>query len=315
MSERLELTVNGTAVTVEVHPADTLLDVLREHLGIMSPKDGCQPEGYCGCCTVLVDGRARVACSQPAASFAGASVITLEGLPERRREAFALAFAATGASQCGFCSPGIVVKADTFLTKTPRPSRDQIAKMLGAHLCRCTGYVKIIDAIELAGHYLAGDVEPHLEWAGRLGSRAPRYEGPELALGMKPFINDMTLPGMLHGALRFSDHPRAVVKKIDLSRALAMPGVIGVVLARDVPGDRYVGCIHNDWPAFIAEGETTRYVGDVLAAVAATSRRAVRLAAAAITVEYDVLEPVTDPEAALRSDAPRVHEKGNLLKT
>lgn len=315
MSERFDLTVNGTAVTVEAHPQDTLLDVLREHLGITSPKDGCQPEGYCGCCTVLVDGRARVACSQPAVSFAGTSVVTLDGLPERQREAFALAFAATGASQCGFCSPGIVVKAGAFLAKTPRPSRDQIAKMLGAHLCRCTGYVKIIDAIELAGGFLAGDVEPHLEWTGGLGSRAPRYEAPELALGMKPFINDMSTPGMLHGALRFSDHPRALIRRIDISKARAMPGVISVVLAGNVPGERYVGAIYNDWPAFIAEGETTRYVGDILAAVAATSRRVAREAAAAIDVEYEVLEPVTDPEAALRPDAPRVHEKGNLLKT
>ena len=315
MSERIAFRVNGEAVTVEAHPEETLLDVLREHLGITSPKDGCQPEGYCGCCTVLVDGRARVACSQPAAAFAGTSIVTLDGLPEREREAFALAFAATGASQCGFCSPGIVVKAAAHLAKTPRPSRDQIAKMLGAHLCRCTGYVKIIDAVELAGGILSGEAAPRLEWGGALGSRAPRYEGAELALGMKPFINDMSAPGMLHGALRFSDHPRAVVKRIDLSKARAIPGVVAVVVARDVPGDRYVGCIHNDWPAFIAEGETTRYVGDVLAAVAATSRRIARKAAAAIEVEYDVLEPVTDPEVALRPGAPRVHEKGNLLKT
>jgi xanthine dehydrogenase molybdenum-binding subunit len=311
----VHLTINGTPVAVDAQPDETLLDVLREHLGITSPKDGCQPEGYCGCCTVLVDGRARVACSQPAAAFGGASIVTLDGLPEREREAFALAFAATGASQCGFCSPGIVVKAVSFLEKTPRPSREQIAKMLGAHLCRCTGYVKIIDAVELAGRVLAGDVQPQLEWGGRLGSRAPRYEGAELALGMKPFINDMSAPNMLFGALRFPDHPRAVVKRIDISRAQAMPGVISVVLAGDVPGDRYVGAIYSDWPAFIAEGETTRYVGDVLAAVAATSRRVARMAAAAIEVEYEILEPVTDPEAALGADAPRVHDKGNLLKS
>lgn len=311
---RISLTVNGAPVTVEAHPDETLLDVLREHLGLTSPKDGCQPEGYCGCCTVLVDGRARVACSQPASAFAGTSVVTLDGLPEREREAFALAFSATGASQCGFCSPGIVVKAATLLRKTPRPPREQIAKTLGAHLCRCTGYVKILDAIELAGRLLSGEAEPRLEWTGRVGSRAPRYEGAELALGMKPFINDMSVPGMLHGALRFSEHPRAAVKKIDISKATALPGVVKVVLAGDVPGERSVGCIHNDWPVFIAKGETTRYVGDVLAAVAATSRRIARAAAAAIEVEYEVLEPVTDPEAALRPDAPAVHDKGNLLK-
>lgn len=315
MSERITFTVNGRPVTVEADPDETLLDVLRERLGITSPKDGCQPEGYCGCCTVLVDGHARVACSQPAAAFAGKSILTLEGLDARQREAFALAFAATGASQCGFCSPGIVVKAAAQLAKEPHPSREQVARWLAAHLCRCTGYVKIIDAILLAARILAGEERPVLQWEGRLGSRAPRYEAQALALGEKPFVNDLTVPEMLHGALRFSDHPRAVVKKIDVSRAAAMPGVVRIVLAGDVPGERHVGCIYNDWPLFIAEGETTRYVGDVLAAVVAATRRQARAAAAAIEVEYEVLEPVTDPEEALRPDAPRVHEHGNLLKT
>jgi selenium-dependent xanthine dehydrogenase len=314
MDDQITFTLNGKPVTVQAHPDDTLMDVLREHLGVLSVKDGCQPEGYCGCCTVLVDGRARVSCSQPAAAFAGTSIVTLEGLPDREREAFATAFAATGASQCGFCSPGIVVKAGSLLRREARPSRETIAKTLSGHLCRCTGYVKIIDAIDIAGRILAGDVGPQLDWSGRLGSRAPRYESPDLALGEKPFINDLSVPEMLHGALRFSDHPRAVVKTLDTSKAAAMPGVVRIVTAADVPGEREVGCIHNDWPAFIAEGETTRYVGDVLAAVVATSRRAARAAAAAIDVQYDVLEPVTDPDAALRPDAPRVHEKGNLLK-
>ncbi|HEY3248016.1 MAG TPA: selenium-dependent xanthine dehydrogenase [bacterium] len=314
MDEQITFTLNGRPVTVGAHPDDTLLDVLRESLGVLSVKDGCQPEGYCGCCTVLVDGRARVSCSQPASAFGGTSIVTLEGLADREREAFAAAFAATGASQCGFCSPGIVVKAGPLLRKDPHPSRDSIAKALSGHLCRCTGYVKIIDAIELAGNILSGETTPAVDWTGRLGTRAPRFEGQELALGAKPFINDLSVPGMLHGALRFSDHPRAVVKRIDIARAAAIPGVVRIVLAADVPGEREVGCIHNDWPAFIAEGETTRYVGDVLAAVVATTRRAARAAVAAIGIEYDVLEPVTDPEAALRPGAPRVHEHGNLLK-
>jgi len=314
MSERIQFTVNGNSVAVHAHPQDTLLDVLREQLRVLSPKDGCQPEGYCGCCTVLVDGHARVACSQPATAFAGKSIVTLEGLDPQVREALALGFAATGASQCGFCSPGIVVKASQLLAKEKRASREQIAKTLSAHLCRCTGYVKIIDAIELAGRHLTGDIHLQLDWTGRLGSRAPRYEGLRLALGIKPFIDDMTVPNMLHAALRFSDHPRAVVKKIDITKALATPGVVKVILAKDVPGERSVGCIYNDWPVFLGVGETTRYVGDVLAAVVATSRRTARQAAAAIAIEYEVLSPVTDPEEALRAGAPQVHEKGNLLK-
>src|ERR687891_1645828 len=134
MGEHLELTVNGRPVEVEAEADETLLDVLREHLGLLAAKDGCQPEGYCGCCTVLVDGHARVACSQPASKFAGKSIVTLEGLDDHEREAFALAFSATGASQCGFCSPGIVVKARDLLERKAAPSRDDIARALAGNL-------------------------------------------------------------------------------------------------------------------------------------------------------------------------------------
>ncbi|HEX2236494.1 MAG TPA: selenium-dependent xanthine dehydrogenase [Actinomycetota bacterium] len=314
-TQDVSLTINGRPVTVRPAEEETLLDVLRDHLGLLAAKDGCQPEGYCGCCTVLVDGKARVACSQAAARFAGKDIVTLEGLGDEEREAFALAFAATGASQCGFCSPGIVVKARSLLDKNAAPSRDDVAKALAGNLCRCTGYVKVIDAIQMAGRILAGDEQPRLDFSGRIGTRAPKYEAFELALGKKPFINDMSMDGMLHGALRYADHPRAIVRSIDTSHAEALDGVVAVVLAGDVPGERDVGAIVNDWPVLVAAGETTRCEGDVLAAVVAETRVAARRAAAAIEVDYEVLEPVTDPERALEPDAPRVHPKGNLLKT
>lgn len=311
----IQLNVNGSEVSVEVGDDETLLDALRDRLGLLAAKDGCQPEGYCGACTVIVDGKARVSCSAAATTFAGKEIVTLEGLTDHDREAFALAFAATGASQCGFCSPGIIVKAKNMLDKNAAPSRDEIAKGLAGNLCRCTGYVKVIDAVEQAGRILAGGDVPSLDHSGRIGTRTPKYEAFELALGKKPFINDMTMEGMLHGAVRFSDHPRAVVKRIDTSKAEAIDGVVEIVLATDVPGERDVGAIYNDWPVLVAEGETTRYVGDVLAAVAATSRSAARAAAVAIEIDYEVLEPVVDPEAALKDDAPKVHAEGNLLKT
>jgi len=313
-AQRIEFHVNGDAVEVDAAPDETLLDVLREHLGLLAAKDGCQPEGYCGACTVLVDGRARVACSQAASKFAGKEIVTLEGLGDQEREAFALAFAATGASQCGFCSPGIVMKAHDLLRKKPDPSRSEIASALGGNLCRCTGYVKVIDAIEMAGRIAAGHEQPHLDFSGRLGTRTPKYEAFEMSLGIKPFIADMSVEGMLHGALCFSEHPRAEVLRIDTTKAAAMDGVVAIALAADVAGERAVGCIYDDWPVLVAEGESTRYVGDVLAAVAATSRYTARRAAAAVEIEYRVLEPVTDPEMALRPGAPMVHDKGNLHK-
>ncbi len=190
-----------------------------------------------------------------------------------------------------------------------RSSRPGLPSAASA-LCRCTGYVKIIDAVRLAAGAGRGEGLPELDQTGRVGTRAPRYNGFELALGDKPYVNDMAEPGMLHGAVRFSDHPRARVLKIDTSKAEAMAGVLAVVTARDVPGSRSQGDIFPDWPQFVAEGETTRYVGDVLAAVAAEDRWIARDAAAAVEVEYEVLEPVTDPFRAMDTDAPVLHPEG-----
>lgn len=309
----MEFTLNGRPVSIQVRPGASLLDVLRGELGLRSMKDGCAPEGSCGACTVIVDGRAAVSCAQSAARVAGKEVLTLEGLPDEARDCWVDCFLATGASQCGYCSPGIVMKAEALLRRDPSPSRAEIARSLAGNLCRCTGYTKIVDAIELAAEVRRGGRRPEVDRSGRIGSRTIRYQARELALGEKPFVSDMTEPGMLHGALRFSDHPRAVVRRIDTSRAAAHPGVTAVVTWRDVPGKRRQGLIVDDWPLFVAGGETTRYVGDVLAAVAAETREAAREAAELVDVEYEVLRPVTDPFEALADGAPRLHEGGNLL--
>jgi selenium-dependent xanthine dehydrogenase len=314
----IRFTLNGNAAQADVREGETILDLLREHLGLTSMKDGCAPEGMCGACTVLLDGRACVSCAQPAARADGKALTTLEGLAPERRDEWARAFVAAGASQCGFCSPGIVMKSESILGKTPDPSREEVARGLAGNLCRCTGYVKIVDAVQLAAAARRGEALPELETDGRVGTRLPRHQGAELALGAKPYINDMAVPGMLHGAVRFSDHPRARVLRIDTSRALAHPGVVAVVTAADVPGQNYQGDIRPDWPAFIGEGEVTRYVGDILAAVGAEDRRTAREAASLIEVDYEVLEPITDPFDAMRPDAPVLHteietEDGNVL--
>jgi xanthine dehydrogenase molybdenum-binding subunit len=309
----LQFVLNGNPVEVQVREGSSLLEALREGCGVTSVKDGCAPEGSCGACTVMVDGRAVVSCAQPAARFAGKSVVTQEGLPAETREVWAHCFVAAGASQCGFCSPGIVMKSEALLARQPAPSREEIARTLAGNLCRCTGYIKIIDAIAMVAAAKAGGPLPEVDRSGRVGSRTARYQGAELTLGDKPYVNDMTVPGMLHGAIRWSDHPRARVLRIDTSKAQAYPGVRAVVTWKDVPGERTQGLITKDWRQFVAEGETTNYVGDVLAAVAAETRRAAREAAALVDVEYEVLPPVTDPSAAMAPDAPRIHEGGNIL--
>ncbi len=311
----MDFTLNGKSMSVPTEEGESLLALLRDRCGITSAKDGCAPEGSCGACTVLVDGKAVVSCAQSASRAAGREVTTLEGLSPEDRALWADSFVASGASQCGFCSPGMVMKAESLLRRNPNPARAQVISALAGNLCRCTGYVKIIDGVLLNAAARQGAPIPQTDASGRVGTRAARYQGRELALGDKPYINDLTMPGMLHGALRFSDHPRARIISVEVARARAYPGVVAVLVAADVPGDRTQGELTKDWVQIYAAGETTRYVGDVLAMVAAETRAAARAAAELVDVEYEVLEPVTDPFAALTAGAPRLHPNfpGNVL--
>ncbi|HYO41628.1 MAG TPA: selenium-dependent xanthine dehydrogenase [Candidatus Limnocylindrales bacterium] len=309
----MDFTLNGRSVAVELDPGESLLHVLRERCGLRSMKDGCSPEGSCGACTVIVDGHAVVSCARPAERAEGRAIETVEGLPGETRSLWADAFVVTGASQCGYCSPGIVMKAEALLRRDAAPGRDAVAKALAGNLCRCTGYASIIDAVEIVAAVRRG--EAAAPGSSEVDVAGARYEGRALALGDKPFIGDLVAPGMLAGALRFAGVPRAVVRRIDTTRALAVPGVVAVLTAADVPGRREQGLIVPDWPLLVAEGETVRYVGDVLAAVAADTREAAVAAAALIDVELEPLPAVTDPFDALADGAIAVHERGNLLSS
>jgi CO/xanthine dehydrogenase Mo-binding subunit/aerobic-type carbon monoxide dehydrogenase small subunit (CoxS/CutS family) len=312
----IAFTLNGQPFTAAIDDTTSLMDVLREQAGLISPKNGCAPQGSCGCCTVLVDGRALASCAVPARTTAGKSVVTLEGLDARERHIFAHAFSATGGLQCGFCIPGIVIRARHLIDHTPRPTRAEIAHALNNHICRCTGYVKIIDAIDLAARALQGEPLPELDFSGKVGTSLPRQDAEQYVLGIRPFIDDMKVPGMLYGAFLFSPHPRIMVKRIDTAFAATQPGVVRIVTAADVPGHRYQGVIYKDWPLFIAEGETTHCIGDMLAAVAATTERAARAAIEHIVVDHTRLPGVFSPEEALAPGAPRVHrDHENLLST
>lgn len=296
-SDRVGFVVNGTPVTVRRdHPH--LLAALREELNITSPKDGCSPSGQCGCCTVLVDGKAIVSCQQSLDKVANTEITTLEGVSEIERNAFANAFAACGGLQCGFCIPGIVVRAKAQIDKKGASlKREDMARHLGAHLCRCTGYVKILDAIDT----VAKNLSPEVVSTGGLGVRVTKYEANELALGDRGYIDDMRVPGMLHASLVFTKHARAEVLSIDTSKALSQPGVHAVFTAQDIPGELMMGIIYKDWPVMIPVGGFTSYAGDVLAIVVADTRLNARNAVDEVDVQYKVLKPITDARKAIAS--------------
>jgi xanthine dehydrogenase molybdenum-binding subunit len=331
----ITFSLNGHPTKASFEEGMHFLEVLREGCGITSVKDGCAPQGVCGCCTILLNGKPALACQLEPTKADGAEVVTLEGLPERQRQLLADAFVREGAVQCGFCTPGIAMRSAHLITKGLTGDRTRVERGLAGHLCRCTGYNRIVDAIQTAGEAWQENREvgdgpprrPHhfgedygLERASGLpvpdgiGFSASRYRGCDQTLGAKEFVADMTAEGMLHGSLLLSEHPRAKILSIDRSRAEGMAGVERIITAEDIPGVCLHGLIAHDWPLLVAAGETTRYVGDVLAVVVADSQHRARQAAGSIQVEYDVLEPIDSPEAALDADAPMIHPGGNLLE-
>jgi selenium-dependent xanthine dehydrogenase len=335
---KVNFTLNGKPTEVSYEPGMHFLEVLREDCGVISPKNGCAPEGTCGCCAVLVDGRPVLACLRKPKQMEGRDVVTLEGVPEEMRRVMSEAFVVEGGVQCGFCIPGILVRASSLLRQGCTNDREAVAKALDGHLCRCTGYARIIDAIQTAGeawnngrNIRSKEPRRHFYFGEEFGAsrnsafaregktngdgvgRSPlRYRGIEQALGEKPFVDDMRVPGMLHASPVLSAHPRAKVRAIHTSAALTMPGVVKVFTAGDVRGQRGTGLNVPDLPIFVAAGETTCNVGDFLALVVADSAFHARQAAEKVDVEYEVLAPVTDPFAALEPGAPQVHAPGNL---
>jgi selenium-dependent xanthine dehydrogenase len=332
---KLTFKLNGKPTTVSYEPGMHFLEVLREEAGVISAKDGCAPEGTCGCCTVLVNGSPVLSCLRKPDQMEGAEVVTFEGLPSDMQRVLCESFVHEGAVQCGFCIPGILVRASAMLQRNETGDRDKIREGLAANLCRCTGWERILDGIQTAGEawndskvlprpeprrndYFGEQFgwkrDPSLasEHEYGIGRSPSKYRGLEQASGSKPFIDDMKVSGMLYGSPVLSKCPRAKIRGIDSTAAAAMPGVVRVFTAADVPGGRGTGIMIQDLPVFVAVGETTCFVGDVIAYVVADTIRHARQAAEKVAVDYEVLPPVTDPFKALEPGAPWVHAKGNL---
>jgi len=310
----MQFTLNENTKEYTGDPELPLLTYLREYEGIMSAKDGCAPQAACGACVVELNGKGVLSCATPMKKVEGGSVITIEGIGEYRQRVFANAFVEKSGVQCGFCIPGIVMQAKVLIDKNPSPTRGEVEMAIHPNLCRCTGYKKIVDSILYAADAIKDLKEiPVPKSDGKIGKRHPKYKAADLVLGRSPYVADMQLEGMVHGALKFSDHPRGKVLSIDVTKAEKLPGVIRVFTAKDIPGNRYSGLIVSDWPLMIDVGEETRYVGDVLAGVVAETEKAAREAVGLIEVKYEILKPLTDPEQALNFCANKVHPEGNLL--
>lgn len=314
MSECYSFVVNGVPCSTEEEKP--LLRYLRDELRLTSVKDGCS-EGACGTCTILVDGKAVKACILSTKRAAGKEIVTVEGLSEAEREAFVYAFGAVGAVQCGFCIPGMVIAGKALLDQNPTPTEAEIKKAIRGNVCRCTGYKKIIEGIALAGAILRGEasVDPALEEGEDygVGARAFRTDVRDKVLGRGEYCDDLYLDGMAHASAVRSQYPRARVLDIDASAALALPGVLAVLTADDVPHNK-VGHLQQDWDVMIAKGDITRCVGDAVCLVVAESEAVLKRAKELVKVDYEPLEPVRTIQEARAADAPSLHPNGNLCQ-
>ena len=315
MKENYSFTVNGILSSTDQNKP--LLRYLRDDLHLHSVKDGCS-EGACGTCTIIVDGKAVKSCVLTTKLAVGKNIITTEGMSDEEKEAFVYAFGSKGSVQCGFCIPGMVMAGKALIDRVPDPTEEEIKTALKGNICRCTGYKKIIEGIQLAAAILRGDekIEKTLEKGDvyGVGKKAFRLDVREKVLGYGEYPDDVEMEGMVYASAVRSRYPRAKVLDIHCEKALALPGVLDVLTAEDVPNNK-VGHLQQDWDVMIARGDITRCVGDAICLVVAETREILEKAKKLIRIDYEELKPVTSVQEAMAEDAPKVHSAGNLCQS
>jgi CO/xanthine dehydrogenase Mo-binding subunit/aerobic-type carbon monoxide dehydrogenase small subunit (CoxS/CutS family) len=317
---KISMTVNGRLVERSVEPHLRLLDFIRDELHLTGNKEGCGA-GECGTCSMFVDGKLVKSCLTPVAKVQGCTIETVDGLAGQDGELTVLqrAFHRTGASQCGFCIPGMVMAATATLRRNPHAALDEIKEGLGGNICRCTGYQKIFEAVELARDVMNGALpESALEeqpaGSSFIGVSYRRLDAPSKVSGLLQYAADMAVTNMLHMQVLRSPIPSGRIELLDVSGARAMPGVEAVITCDDVPGKDGFGVFYHDQPV-MARG-VVRYTGEAICAVIAQTPTLARAALKKIRLELAPLAGVFDAEEAIKPDAPQLHEAypGNLCK-
>ena len=322
----INLLVNGKQYSLEPKPGETLSTLLRQRLQLTGTKIGCE-EAECGACTVLIDGEPVVSCIYPAQRADGKTIVTIEGLAQRVHDEMKLhplqeAFVEHGAVQCGFCIPGQILTAYALLKRNPDAKKDDIRFALKDTLCRCAGYPSIENAILAAAQALrTGEpvqkpvhIPDSVHQHKTVGRSHLRPEAVEKVTGEAMYTDDLVFDGMLYAKARRALIPHGFLTKLDVSKAKALPGVVSVLTAQDIPAERNHGLVIFDWPVLVGIGERVRYVGDALAIVAAESQEIAEQAATLIEAEFDLQPVITNPVQARQEGVPQLHEKGNLLK-
>lgn len=305
-------TFNVNGKYIDTANDKNLLSFLRDDLRLTSVKDGCS-EGACGTCTVLIDGRALKACVFKTSKLVGRNIVTVEGLSKREKEVYDHCFGDAGAVQCGFCIPGMIICAKALLDVNLYPSKADVKKAIHGNICRCTGYKKIEEAILMAAKYFRDNIQiPSAVEELKMAQKFKRVDVTEKVNGTGIFVDDIELPGMIYAKAVRSKYPRAIVNKIDISKALAHPDCVKILLSKDVPNN-IIGHAKQDWDVLLPEGEITRYVGDSLALIAVSDKEKLDEVCRLVEVDYTELEPIISPFDALKGDAPLIHKDGNIM--
>ena len=310
MKQLITLRVNGDSYEVAVEPWAILADVIRENLGLTGTKKACDL-GNCGCCTVLMNSKPVLSCLVLALDAQDKDIMTIEGMAkEGKLHPLQQAFIDHGAIQCGFCTPGMLLSAKALLDENPQPREKEVKQAISGNLCRCTGYLKIVEAILGVPQTAKNEISKAQQYRV-VGKQIPRVDANVKATGQAEFTVDVVLPRMLHGKILRSPYPHAKILGIDTSRAESVPGVKAVIIGKDIGAVRFS---FIDTPRYPADQsplaiDKVRFIGEEVAAVAAVTEDIADEALRLIRVKYEELPAVFDPEEAIKDGAPRIHDK------
>ena len=303
MSTARTFTINGQRYEAAIEDGETLLDVLRDKLRLTGTKKGCDA-GDCGACTVLVDGEPLASCLLLASTVEGKAITTIEGLAQAGElTPLQQAFVNEGGLQCGYCTPGMVLSATALLARNPDPSLEEIKDALAGNLCRCTGYTGILNAVQRCKENKNIQVP-----SGTVGTSIPRLDAADKVTGRALYTADIWLPNMAHGKLLGSPIAHGLVKRIDVSKAKALPGVLAVLTGADVTDTKH-GVSPARYDEDVLAKDKVRHVGDPVAAVAAVDEKTAERALELIEVDYEPLPVLTDAMEAVKDGAPLIHDR------
>jgi CO/xanthine dehydrogenase Mo-binding subunit/aerobic-type carbon monoxide dehydrogenase small subunit (CoxS/CutS family) len=306
----INLKINGESYQLNVKPNLLLLDLLRHDLGLTGTKRGCDT-GECGACTVLMDGKPVNSCLVLAVEVDGKNILTIEGLAKNGQlHPLQEAFIKSGAVQCGSCTPGMLLSAKALLDANSNPKEEEIKKAMVGNFCRCTGYLKIVEAVKLASRWLRNPEEKVDLFSTGLGKSIIDTDGVAKVKGSLPFADDLCLENMLYGKIVWSEYPHAEILGIKTEFAKTVAGVVAVLTDKDVPGLNGMGPVKADQPVLCSD--RVRFVGDMVAVVFAETPAQAELGAGLVKVSYRELPGVFSPSAALQADAPQLHQQGNI---